>query len=124
MTPTQIQRQLALAGRAVVSLNKLTELLAAAQLAADALLPVRWSFDPGTPPDLMEYFRGGVSGGFRGLFFGAVLAMFFPPAASYFLAGGAIVGAVHAASRVEQGWRVRFVDAGHGQLLLDVRRIA
>jgi hypothetical protein len=128
MTPAQINRQLARAGSVVVGLNQIAALREAALLAAEQL-PVRWTFEPGTPATLVDYLAGGVQGAFKGAAAGLgveiLLAALFPAAAfGYLLLGGAVLGAMHGVTVVHQGWRLRLVYAPDGAPLLYVQRLA
>jgi len=128
MTPAQINRQLARAGSVVVGLNHLVALREAALLAAEQL-PVRWTFEPGTPATLVDYLAGGAQGALTGASVGLgveiVLAALFPAAAfGYALLGGAVLGAIHGATVVRQGWRLRMVYAPDGAPFLHVQRLA
>src|SRR5689334_15833193 len=119
MTPTQINRQISRLGSVVVSWNHIAALREAAAIAATQL-PVRWSFEPGTPATVVDYLAGGVHGAVSGATIGLgielLVAALFPAAAfGYALAGGAVLGAMHGVARVEQGWRIRVIYAYDGE---------
>lgn len=125
MTPTQIQTRLARVGAVTVALNDIAALLQAANRAS-AYVPVRWTFEPGTPANVIDYLAGGLDGAVRGAAAGAgaglLLSLVFPPAIiGYAVVGGAAIGAVRGVNRVHQGWRVRLVFSRAGQPLLLVR---
>lgn len=128
MTPAQINRRLAKAGRLTMSLANLSSLREAARLAAEQL-PVRWSFEPGTPAELVDYLAAGVQGAFEGAAIGygigMVLAVLFPPAViGYAAVAGAALGAAHRTKLVEQGWRIRLLRDSLGRQMIEVRRVA
>jgi len=123
-TPHQITRHLARTGASLfVHMSMVKQLRQAADDAA-AHLPVRWTFAPGTPADLVDYLGGVVSGGVQGAILGLAAAIVFPPAAGYLVAGGAFLGAVRGVRRVEQGWRLELVYSYDGTPWLSVRRVA
>ena len=124
MTPTQINRQISRFGTVLVAWNNIAALREAAQQ-----LPVRWTFEPGTPTTVVDYLAGGAQGVVVGATIGLgvelLLAALFPAVTfGYALAGGAVLGAIHGVVRVEQGWRVRLVFGCDQQPLLEVRRVS
>lgn len=128
MTPVQITRSLAQVGRVTIALNQIAALKEAARLVGE-YLPVRWSFEPGTPAGIVDYLAGAVEGAAEGaaagLGIGLLLALVFPPSViGYAALGGAVVGAAGGIERVEQGWRIRLVADVYGRPLLDVQRVA
>lgn len=128
MTPKQINNQIARAGSVVLAWNNIAALRDAARLAGRSL-PVRWSFEPGTPDRVVDYLAGGASGALEGAAVGlgveVLLAALFPAVAfGYAVAGFAAAGAYQGANRVRQGWRVRVVHSGYGEPMLEVRLAA
>lgn len=128
MTPSEIQHRLNQFGTVLVAWNHLQLLQEAARTAGEQL-PVRWTFEPGTPAIVADYLAGGVHGAIKGAAIGIgaelLLAAVFPPAAvGLAVFGGAVVGAVHGAARVHQGWRLRVLYTSSGEPLLEVWRVA
>lgn len=115
--PRFILDQLRRSGTIRVAINDLVALREAADLAA-AQLPVKWEFDPSTPACFVDYLagagQGAVDGGFKGIALGLLISAIFPPAilavpVAEIALGGAVLGALHGANRVRQGWRIRVV---------------